>query len=103
MRSILFLLIASSSIFCAASKKKQEKAPIVVNKKEIRTGAEQTDKYLPLLKGKRVAFMANQTSLIGKTHLVDSLKTLGVKIVKYLAPNMVFVAMPAPEIMWLMK
>ena len=87
MRSIFFILIASTSVFCSSSKPKQEKAPIVVNKKEIRTGAEQTDKYLPLLKGKRVAFMANQTSLIGKTHLVDSLKTLGVKIVKVFGPE----------------
>ena len=87
MRSILFLLIASSSIFCAASKKKQERAPIYVNKKEIKTGAEQTDKYLPLLKGKRIAIMANQTSIIGKTHLVDSLKTLGVNIVKVFGPE----------------
>jgi len=62
-------------------------APIGVNKKEIRTGAEQTDKYLPLLKGKRVAIMANQTSVIGKTHLVDSLKTLGINIVKVFGPE----------------
>ena len=87
MRSIIFILIASTSIFCSSSKPKQEKAPIVVNKKEIKTGAEQTDKYLPFLKGKRIAIMANQTSLIGKTHLVDSLKTLGVKIVKVFGPE----------------
>ena len=87
MRSILFILIASTSIFCSSSKPKQERAPIDVNKKEIQTGAEQTDKYLPLLKGKRVAIMANQTSMIGKTHLVDSLKTLGVKIVKVFGPE----------------
>ncbi|HEY5969045.1 MAG TPA: DUF1343 domain-containing protein, partial [Chitinophagaceae bacterium] len=87
MRSILFILIASTSVFCSSSKPKQEKVPIVVNKKEITTGAQQTDKYLPLLKGKRVAIMANQTSVIGKTHLVDSLKTLGVKIVKVFGPE----------------
>jgi len=87
MRSIFFILIASTSIFCSSSKPKKEKAPIVVNKKEIQTGAEQTDKYLPLLKGKRVAIMANQTSMIGKKHLVDSLKTLGVKIVKVFGPE----------------
>ena len=87
MRSILFILIASTSIFCSSSKPKQERAPIDVNKKEIKTGAEQTDKYLPLIQGKRVAIMANQTSMIGKTHLVDSLKTLGVKIVKVFGPE----------------
>src|SRR6186713_39971 len=82
MRSILFILVTSTSIFCSSSKPKQENALIVVNKKEIKTGAEQTGKYLPFLKGKRVAIMANQTSMIGKIHLVDSLKTLGVNIVK---------------------
>src|SRR6186997_2039458 len=87
MRSILFILIASTSIFCSSSKLKQQKNSIGVNKKEIKTGAEQTDKYLPLLKGKRVAIMANQTSIIGKTHLVDSLKKLGVNIVKVFGPE----------------
>jgi len=57
------------------------------NDKQIRTGAEQTEKYLPLLKGKRVAIMANPTSIIGKKHLVDSLQTLGVKIVKVFGPE----------------
>src|SRR6202008_1629971 len=87
MRSILFILIASTSVFYSSSKPKQEKAPIVINKKQIKTGAEQTEKYLPLLKGKRIAIMANQTSVMGKTHLVDSLKILGVNIVKVLGPE----------------
>ncbi|MFM8807139.1 MAG: exo-beta-N-acetylmuramidase NamZ domain-containing protein [Sphingomonadales bacterium] len=43
-------------------------------------GAAQLNAYLPLLKEKRVAIFANQTSLIGKTHLVDSLQQLGVDI-----------------------
>jgi len=55
--------------------------------KGIITGAEQTDKYLPYLKGKRIAVMANQTTLIGKQHLVDSLKSLGVNIVKVFGPE----------------
>jgi len=48
----------------------------------IKTGAEQTEKYLSLLKGKRIALVANPTSVIGKTSLVDSLQSLGMKIVK---------------------
>jgi uncharacterized protein YbbC (DUF1343 family) len=87
MRFIFFILIAGTSIFCATPERKQERAPIDINKKEIRTGAEQTSKYLPLLKGKRVAVMANQTSVIAKTHLVDSLKTLGINIVKVFGPE----------------
>ncbi len=53
----------------------------------IKTGAEQTEKYLPLIKGKRVAIMANQTSIIGSSHLVDSLAKLGVTIVKVFGPE----------------
>ncbi len=55
--------------------------------KTIITGADQTEKYLPLLKGKRVAILANQTSIIGHTHLVDSLQKLGIKIVKVFGPE----------------
>ncbi len=51
------------------------------------TGAEQTKLYLPLLKGKTVALVVNQTSLIGKTHLVDSLIKLGINIKTIFAPE----------------
>lgn len=53
----------------------------------IKTGAEQTDKYLPLLKNKRAAIVANQTSVIGNVSLVDSLKSLGIKLVKIFGPE----------------
>lgn len=53
----------------------------------IKTGAEQTEKYLTYIKGKRVAILANQTSIIGNTHLVDSLKKSGVNIVKVFGPE----------------
>ena len=39
----------------------------------ILTGAEQTEKYLPLLKGKRIGVLSNPTSDIHQTHIVDSL------------------------------
>lgn len=54
---------------------------------QIITGAEQLDQYLPYLAGKRVAILANKTTIIGKTHLVDSLKRLGVNIVKVFGPE----------------
>ena len=82
MRLISLILITSLLTFTATTKPAKEKIPADTNTTGIRTGAEQTEKYLPLLKGKRIAIMANQTTMIGKTHLVDSLKTLGVNIVK---------------------
>ena len=51
-----------------------------VEKTEIKTGAENMQQYLPLLKGKRVAVFANHTSLVGKVHLVDTLVRRGVDI-----------------------
>lgn len=54
---------------------------------KIITGAERTDLYLPLLKGKRVAIVANHTSVIGRTHLVDSLCNRNVKISCIFAPE----------------
>jgi uncharacterized protein YbbC (DUF1343 family) len=53
----------------------------------IKTGAEQTEEYLFLLKEKRVALVANQTSVINETHLVDTLLSLGINIKKVFAPE----------------
>ncbi len=54
---------------------------------DILTGAEQTDLYLPLIKDKYVSCVVNQTSVIGSTHLVDSLLSLHVKINNIFAPE----------------
>jgi uncharacterized protein YbbC (DUF1343 family) len=48
----------------------------------IQCGADQTEIYLPMLQGKRVAVMANQTSKVGSRHLVDTLFSLGININK---------------------
>lgn len=53
----------------------------------IQTGAEQTALYVPTLLGKRVGMIVNHTSVIGKTHLVDSLLALGVTIKTIFAPE----------------
>ena len=53
----------------------------------ILTGADQTNLYLPLLKGKRVAVLANPSSIIGGVSLIDSLLSLGVHVVKIFGPE----------------
>ncbi|MEP2237124.1 MAG: DUF1343 domain-containing protein [Maribacter sp.] len=59
--------------------------------KEIIVAANRTEAYLPLLKGKKIAVVANQTSVIfkpeGHTHLVDSLLSLDVDIKHVFAPE----------------
>lgn len=66
-------------------------SPGQVNKdlpeQEIFTGAERLDFYMPRLKGRSVGIVANQTSMVGSAHLVDTLLALGVKVVKVFGPE----------------
>jgi len=54
---------------------------------DIRPAADQTYKYLSFIKGKRLGLVVNQTSVIGKNHLVDTLLSLGCNIRKIFAPE----------------
>ena len=67
------------------------KSPIEETKDSIIVAANRTTEYLPLLKGKKVGVVANQTSVIfkedGFTHLVDSLLSLNIDIIKVFAPE----------------
>lgn len=51
------------------------------------SGASQTDSYFHLLQNKRVAVVANPTSVVGKSHLVDTLISSGIQVVKIFAPE----------------
>lgn len=75
MNKLVFisLLIISSLSVCAQT--------------QVITGADRTGVYLPLLKGKTVAVFANQTSMVGSTHLVDTLLASGIKVVKIFGPE----------------
>lgn len=54
---------------------------------QVKPGAYNTDDYYHLLKGKKLAVVANQTSLIHTTHLVDSLLTSGFTVIRVFAPE----------------
>ncbi len=62
---------------------------------DIRTGAERTEVWKPLLQGKSVALVANHTSLIGQTHLLDTLLKCGIRVKKVFAPEHGFRGMAA--------
>ena len=78
MRVIIFIAIAVllnvSSVFAYDFDK-------------VKVGAERTELYLPLLKGKKIAIIANHTSFVGKTHLVDTLVSLGIDVKMIFAPE----------------
>jgi len=81
-----FLLFSLSILLCFCTTKLPASQTEGTDQ-EIKTGADQTELYLPLLKGKRVAVLANQTSIIGESHLVDSLQKLGINVVKVFGPE----------------
>lgn len=72
MRSIVLTIVLLSSL---------------VAKAQLKVGAEQTQLYLPLIKNKTVGLVVNPTSVIKQTHLVDSLKSIGVNIKAIFAPE----------------
>lgn len=78
--TLLFLVAAMLLLqanFCCAQNQK------------LQTGADQTALYLPLLKGKNVGMVVNQTSVIGKKLVPspDSLLKLGIRISKIFGPE----------------
>ncbi len=72
---LLLIVIGTATSFSAAAQKR------------IITGADQTEKYINDLKNKRIAILANPTTIIGKKHLVDSLLKRGINIVKVFGPE----------------
>ena len=93
--TLLFLLLVIFS--CGSSVKNKElnvesQKPKASNEivllKEIKTGAENFDAYLPLLKDKKIGIVTNQTGILSdKTHLVDLLISKKINLTKIFAPE----------------
>ncbi|HNJ90857.1 MAG TPA: DUF1343 domain-containing protein, partial [Chitinophagales bacterium] len=95
MRMLLFNLMLAGLLNTAACKNSDSVTVSAIdtvhtdthNDDAILTGAEQTELWMPMLKGKEVALVVNQTSVIGKKHLVDTLIAAGVHISTIFAPE----------------
>ena len=59
----------------------------VLSYSQIKVAAERTKAYLPLLEDNKIAIVGNQTSMIKNTHLVDSLISLEVDVIKVFSPE----------------
>ena len=81
MRSLLtsFFLIFLLSLNACISKNE--------NDLTLRLGCEKFEKYLPELKGKNVGLLVNHTSMVGSSHLVDTLLSQNISITKIFAPE----------------
>ena len=74
----LFSLIIVLLIRCFIPASQVSSQALTAN--SITPGADRINVYLPLIKGKKVGIFANHTSMVGNTHLVDTLRKLGVDI-----------------------
>ena len=81
----IVLVLSFSLIFYPNNKTNDDKSNVIV-------GANQISKYEKILQNKRIAIVANHTSVIfkknlGHTHLVDSLIKLDLDVIKIFAPE----------------
>ena len=77
---LLFLAMMISSISYGQSIR-------LIPKEDYVSGAFCTSCYLPMLEGKAVGVVANQTSIIGETHLVDTLLASSVDVKRIFTPE----------------
>ncbi|MBP9018736.1 MAG: DUF1343 domain-containing protein [Rikenellaceae bacterium] len=83
-KTIIIVLILSIASSLSAQKTKNSSAD---SAQKIKVGAESIEEYLPMVQGKRVAVLSNQTGVIGNTHLVDTLIALKVNVVFIMSPE----------------
>jgi len=65
----------------------KERSAVAAHEQTIRPAAERTRHYFGKLEDKRIGVVANQTSMIGQTHLVDSLISSGINVVRVFTPE----------------
>jgi uncharacterized protein YbbC (DUF1343 family) len=53
----------------------------------VRVGAERTEEYIPLTQNKKIGLVANHTSLVSGVHLLDTLRSRGVDVLRVYAPE----------------
>ena len=86
-----FLSQCQAQVFKMDDEPQEASAPAprlaFVDKAHYVSAAMQLEDYLPLIEGKRVGVVGNQTSIIGETHLVDTLLSLGINVRKIYTPE----------------
>ena len=54
---------------------------------EVTVGAARTNLYVPMLKGKRIALLSNQTGMVGNKHTLDLMLENGLNVVTIFSPE----------------
>lgn len=82
-----FLTLSLLLILLSCTQREESLAISLPQDPALLTGAARVSLYLPSLKGKRVGVVCNHTSLVGGRHLVDTLLSHDVDIVKIFSPE----------------
>ncbi|MFH1119714.1 MAG: DUF1343 domain-containing protein [Bacteroidota bacterium] len=95
---ITLLLASIMFVSCSQQRRLQRQQPVTEHiskdrtafatyEQAIRPAAERTRHYFGKLENKCIGVVANQTSMIGQTHLVDSLLSAGINVVRVFTPE----------------
>ncbi len=87
--SVACALVLGVYAYCEISSEDNNTATIQQQPKEkqVIVGAERMLEYLPILQGKNVVVVGNQTSMVKKCHLVDTLLHSGISVKKIFTPE----------------
>ncbi|MBQ4007709.1 MAG: DUF1343 domain-containing protein, partial [Muribaculaceae bacterium] len=90
----LLLLLCCSAVLTTGACNKSEKTSSAANSAAqvtkplpVITGAACTDQYVPLLKGKRIALLSNQTGTVGDKHVLDVMLEKGLNVTVIFSPE----------------
>jgi len=84
---VVFLIVCTILPGHSQKEKPASRYWLSQNEPELQVGGARFDLYLADLKGKNVGLVVNQTSMVGKTHLVDTLVRLGVQVKRIFSPE----------------
>jgi uncharacterized protein YbbC (DUF1343 family) len=89
--SVLFISVFTAFISFACNPTTVDTTPLAISynadiqdeiQNTVIVGADRIALYYPMLEGKKVALVVNQTSMVGHIHLVDTLIQMGVEVVQ---------------------
>jgi uncharacterized protein YbbC (DUF1343 family) len=92
MKNITFTLLFAIAFFQCGQRQMDaantsESADVVAATGKVVVGADQLDVLIPKLTGRNVALVVNHTSLVGDTHITDTLLASGIAVKKVFAPE----------------
>lgn len=78
---------ARESATASVSQSQAQSAQIAHHQADVVVGAARVDRYVPLLAGKRIALLSNQTGIVGDRHVLDIMLEKGLNVTTIFSPE----------------